>query len=72
MTLKWIQLIPKGLDQTIENFKKGDTNKIVWREVGFLKFFEMFKKSFWKHKLYQFDSKQNSLKAIWEFLEILQ
>jgi len=55
MIIKWIQLIPVGLDQTMDNFKKGELSKIVWREVGFLKFFEMFKKMFRKHKLYPLD-----------------
>jgi len=55
MIIKRIELIPLGLDQTIENFKKKELGKIVWREVGFLKFFEMFKKVFRKHKIYPFD-----------------
>lgn len=71
MILKWIQLIPFGLDHTIELFKKKETTKIVWREVGFLKYYSYFKKNFRKHKLYPFEPKPISLKWVKEFLEIL-
>ena len=46
MIAKRIELVPIGLDETIKSFKRGERKKIIWREVGFIKYFNRFKKVF--------------------------
>lgn len=69
---KRIELVPIGLDETIKSFNRGDRKKIIWREVGFIKYFNRFKKIFNSFKSHKDDLKPNSMRWVREFLEILQ
>ena len=44
MVMKRIDLIPIGLEETIQCVKDHKSTKIIWREIGFLKYFGQFKK----------------------------
>jgi hypothetical protein len=71
MIEKRLELIPIGLDETMENYKKGDTSKIIWREVGFLKYFETFKRVFQQFKKTCVEIRPTSMRWIKDLLEVL-
>jgi len=72
MIEKRLELIPIGLEETIQNFKKSETKKIIWREIGFIKYFEVFKKMFSQFKKLAVELRPTSLRWIMEFLDVLK
>ena len=66
LVLKRVELIPIGLEETIQQQKSGSTTKIIWREIGFLKYYGTFKKLF--HSMALDDIHPSSLRVIHDFL----
>ena len=70
LILKRVDLIPKGMNDTMSKYRKGRLTQVVWKEAGFQRYFDHFKKLFQHHL--KMDTKGISiLKWVKQFLESL-